>query len=61
VVLYLWVLVFVCPCCICVVEFSLVREYVTEESEIFSTYLWVLRPVGCYNRLVLFIALCKVD
>jgi hypothetical protein len=23
--------------------------------------LWVLRPVGCYSRLVLFIALCDVD
>jgi hypothetical protein len=37
------------------------REYVNEEDAIFSTYLWVVRPAGCYNKLVRFFALCKVD
>jgi hypothetical protein len=55
------VFIYVCPCCICLLEFSLVWEYVIEVSAIFSTYVWVLRPVGCYNRLVRFIALCNVD
>jgi hypothetical protein len=35
------VLIFMCPCCICVVEFWWVWEYVVEENAIFCTHIWV--------------------
>jgi hypothetical protein len=46
------VLILMCPCCKCVVEFWWVSEYVVEENAIFSTYIWVGVASGWLSQQV---------